>query len=814
MSTLNLESLKVMADGRVLRAVFTALTEPASHGVPDWMPGVVAEQSVTISKGGGACEFLTSQAVPFNMGPMGMEAVTDATSTLTPGQYYSKLAFFDGSGNLAKMGCITGKFDSGPAYAFPIAAGKAFKVYFPEPVPTGHTARIYLSPVNGDGSDLREVVTGIPAGTTTYTINFPNVGSNQPPALLSWIVSWLIPASARVTYGESGVTATGPVGVIRDTAGNVTAAFTASAITNGSLVDADGWMTSDYGTSSNAVTIYVSSTRGSDTNAGTIAAPVATIAKAWTLLPSSSASRVRFLRGDTFTFSVKPPQKWGVENQPDQPLIFEDYWYDYTGSGTDPGTRPIIDGTNGGKVLLGYNFGGTYQGGSVYLRRLHLIAAKLDSLIGMERFVVSDCLMDDSAWTPNGDYTRRIKEAVCHRTSIFNSYVVAAEGNRVQGIHTHNTNHSLVSESVVDHCGYRELPPNEIRDIFNHNAYFQTGGTEVMVWGSWITRGGSHGLQIRGGGGAAYNMMTGNAIAGFVGMRGGYIRKNVVLHSDDLVNVASPGRGQGLSLIQGYAESPLAGVCEFNIAAHHRGTQPLAFEASHDVQYNGRVMRAMLFRHNTAYEHGIPFRASGTEGVAVDVYQNIFCGDSTDAESHHVYYIFTSVASLAWLTTNDNVLAHKQPALGNPIYAFPLTPKSHTFATWQALGYDVDSVVYPAGTAPTFVNGEFGLPEYAAAQGLSNETGIYAALRTRALGTFPAWYDVVATAWPAFRDAYTPTDVAEIDLTTFGFYGASDYRSGLPTDPGGVDPDPDPDPDPEPVPHGYRGPFIVTLEAR
>ncbi len=779
MANLTLESARVLLDGRVLRVVFQSLTGLAQHGIPDWIPGNVAGKRLKISKNDSECEFLSATSVDFNMPPMSFQALTNVSSTLEPGKYYARLVFFDASGVVAKVSTITGKFDSGPNYPLVVAANQSVQFDFPMPVPAGHTASLYLTTVNGPPTDLRRVASGIAAGTTKYIVAQANTGSasDQPPSIRAWNTYWLIPEPHRVIYKETGLTVTAEQGLISDEFGNETTELSAVPIQNDSIVEADGWLTDRFGLSTNAVTIYVSSTHGSDSNPGTLLQPVATVAKAFSLLPNSSGSRVRFLRGDTFPVAVKPPQKWGVDGSPDTPLIFEDYWRDYTGTAIDPGTRPILDSLTSGADLMSYNLGSVTRVGSIIMRRLHFIKARVDCRSGGDRFVLSDCLCDDAPFTPNGDYSVRIDQAMLHRTSIFNCHVLASEGARVQGMHTHNTTSVLISESVFDLNGYRGEGASAIRDLFNHNAYIQVGTTETLAWGSWFLRGGSHGIQIRGGGGAIYNVFSSNAIAGQFNSRGGYFRKQVIIHSDDLT-ITGGGRGQGLAIAEGSGEQPLGGVIEFCIAAHHRGNQPTAFGASWKGNATEFPARFTLHRHNLAYDHGHPFAAVGTRpNDTAIVERNIWVSDTRDAENHQVYSLNVPIADLSWLTTRANVLSHPRGSVqALPILTSAASPQARTIAQWRALGQDLDSLDLGT-TRPTFVDSNYGLQSYAVASGAAaDEAGFFQAVRTRAAGVWPSWIRG-EIAYGSFAAAYTPTTLPAINATPFGFYGPSDYRS-------------------------------------
>jgi hypothetical protein len=784
MAILSFGEATVLMDGRVLRVRYTTLPDlPGGGSFPDWMPGHSLGQRMVISKGLAECEFLGATSVNFNMPPCSLQLRANAASTIPVGEYFLRHTFVDANGEAVWVGCISGAFTSVAAgTALKISTpGQELRVVFPFPVPAGLTARVYMSSPGGQPEDVRLIARDIPSGATSYTITSLSFADppESPATARSWVTYWLIPEASRVIYKEENITITAPQGLIRDDIGNVSGPAASVAAENTSVVEADGFTTNRFPLSANGKVVYVSSSRGSDTNPGTLELPKATLNGAMAALPNSSGSRVRLLRGDRFDVVQALTQKWGVAGSTDTPLIFEDYWHDYGSGAPDPGVRPLlVFSTLAKKDFIGLHTGMTFNAGTILARRLHVIEGKIWCNTAADCLMVSDCLMDDATVATNGDTGYRIGSIFVHRTSVFNCHTQGPEGQgRVQGAHAHDANRVLYSETAFDRNGYLGSL-NVVRDLYSHNVYIQNGVTESAIWGSWLLRGGSHGSQLRSGGVMAYNVYARNAIAGHFHMRGGYIRKCVTLHGEDLT---VGGRGHGPRLEVGFSEAPHSEVLEFCISAHHASTAPIGFAANFDLSDpDNRVLDYAVIRHNLSYHHGRGIQLEGARpGVSARLEKNILVGDTRDAENHQTLILKLpqlSGTDLSWLTSRQNV--HSHPAPGSPITFSQLKPGAISFAAWQALGQDQDSL-YMDPAVPAFQAPQYGLADYAIAEGVAqDEAGFYQAIRTRGPNQWPNWIRV-ERAYAAFLAAYTPLSLPSIDGSSFGYYGPVDYRNAV-----------------------------------
>jgi hypothetical protein len=808
LTTLAFKDAEILEDGRVLRVRHATLPDLSDQGggVPDWMPGEAAGLQVTLSTGGGAMECLGVHNQDWTLPPAGLAKVTDAASTIPAGNYFFRFAFLDGSGNVVGVGGLSGAFDSHTPY-FSVAAGQRVDLYLPTAVPTGHTARVYATTAGGQPWVQSCVLKDVAAGTTTIAVRSvtPLDPAESVPTCRVWASMWLVPVAKRVAYGDT-LTFTMPASALTDGT-HTTAAVSGGAITNYSIVDADGFCTYDWGSSGSGKTVYVSYSRGDDAYTGlTPTQPKKTIQGAFALLPTNSHSNVRLLRGDTWPMTGSAGLRAGVAGDRTKPMVIDDYWDDSFGS--DPGTRPVIDGSGlAGDTTWGFsaNLGFATDAGVMILRRLKLIRGGFTLLVRTDGMYVVDCEFQNGTFSPFGENAYPIKRAAMIRCVTHDNNPASA-GERKSGIYGYFYHRLLLSDAIFDRNGWA---PNDYRDVYSHNVYLQNYGVETVVRGAWVSRGGFVGIQVRGGGVMAYSVFSKNGQAGFVAGSGGWMKKLVSLQSDD---TTTTGTGLGFELNNSTGRRGQSVVGEFLIVANATGRQPfgVALRAGKIAGFGNNVEAPynLALRNSTFLATGHALIVSGSRAVrGATIERNVFAGDPADTSERLAYNVVLSDATntdLSWLTTRNNVVAMPQVASIKPIYlqrGASSTGTRLTVAEWQALGQDAGTIDRGATVPPVQVS-DYVLANYAAAKGLGNEAGFYAAIRDRLPGVWPAWLDVETAAWPAFAAAYTPTDLPSVDATLHGFYGANDYRDGVtpPPDPG---PDPEPDPDPTPGDGGY-----------
>lgn len=83
------------------------------------------------------------------------------------------------------------------------------------------------------------------------------------PTTMKWTTKLLIPSASRVVWGQTGITLSAPAGALDDGCGNTSAAITAMAVTNLSLMDATGFP-ADITPPAGSYRLYVDEEVGSD----------------------------------------------------------------------------------------------------------------------------------------------------------------------------------------------------------------------------------------------------------------------------------------------------------------------------------------------------------------------------------------------------------------------------------------------------------------------------------------------------------------------------------------------------------------------
>lgn len=167
-------------------------------------------------------------------------------------------------------------------------------------------------------------------------------------------------------------------------------------------------------------------------------------------------------------------------------------------------------------------------------------------------------------------------------------------GGHSQGVFCDALNDLLIEGNVLDHNGWKEngtCPPT----IFNHNIYVQDTCAPAIVRDNIISRGSSHGLQLRVGGTAENNLFIRNALAMHTSRNDSTIRRNVVLESRDID--ASNPRGFGIEL------KPIpSGIVEQNIIAHRRANSPGGYAFQLHNSDTGVTNFQVTIRNNIVYD--------------------------------------------------------------------------------------------------------------------------------------------------------------------------------------------------------------------
>lgn len=296
---------------------------------------------------------------------------------------------------------------------------------------------------------------------------------------------------------------------------------------------ADGW--TNITPSSTSRLIYVSSSTGSDSNPGTQAKPIKSLAKAKTLVRDKSADQVLLKRGDTWNESFGD---WTVSGKSAQEMILIGAY------GT--GARPkIYSGNNMGitlaqKYSLPLNnvaiiglefFANTFNGSNGSFKTSGIRVMRGGSNVIIEDNYIrgyKDNITLDTDYAFNGLKVRR--------NVIADSYKVGSTGgSHSQGLYGGpNLRNTLIEENIFDHNGHKAGVRGAGATMFNHSVYMQTGSTGTIVRNNIIARSSMRAILLRGGGVAEGNLLVRNPVGIQAGNGSTTANNNVILEGNDL----------------------------------------------------------------------------------------------------------------------------------------------------------------------------------------------------------------------------------------------------------------------------------------
>ncbi|MEO0587339.1 MAG: right-handed parallel beta-helix repeat-containing protein, partial [Planctomycetota bacterium] len=130
---------------------------------------------------------------------------------------------------------------------------------------------------------------------------------------------------------------------------------------------------------------------------------------------------------------------------------------------------------------------------------------------------------------------------------------------------------------------------------FNHNIYVQSSGRDCVVRNNIITRGSSHGLQLRPGGVIEDNVFLRNATGVYAGRgdedAGAWVRRNIFAEADD-IGAGHNMRGWGYEI-----HATWYGTIEHNVFMDRASSNPHpGMHAKPDYWENNR--EPIVVRHN------------------------------------------------------------------------------------------------------------------------------------------------------------------------------------------------------------------------
>ncbi len=393
-------------------------------------------------------------------------------------------------------------------------------------------------------------------------------------------------------------------------------------------------------------TIYVSAD-GNDANAGTSpSAAVATFVRARDLIRDGMPDHIRFKAGDTFEYGLGVFNKSG--RSAEEPILLGVY---------GEGPRPKFDVPEDNFLVLTDN---NIAVNNVTVQGLHAEAAPrnpfrpgfqfdaadrprlVHQMRGIFIFgdvsnvLIEDCVID---WfkdalvfqgKPNEDLP--IRNVTLRRSIITNSYSVRAEGHS-QGMYAELVHGLTIEENVFDHNGWCDQVEEAQRTLFNHNIYVQYSATDVTLTGNVLTRGASHGAQVRPGGQVIDNLFVRNALATFVARSASLVAHNVVLQADD-IGPDDP-RGFGIEVFPGPDTRVINNVLSTRIgSAFFAEPIGLSIDKNNLTRYSGPTRVELtdnkIYRWPIEFGRVLPIRFGIPDAVVVEARNAIDIASGSD----------------------------------------------------------------------------------------------------------------------------------------------------------------------------------------
>jgi hypothetical protein len=338
--------------------------------------------------------------------------------------------------------------------------------------------------------------------------------------------------------------------------------------------------------------IYVSSSRGSDSNDGlSPERPKRTIAAGYRLLRDREPDWLLLRSGDTW----EEGQLWWTKSgrSPSERMVMGSY-----GEGPRPlwktGTQSGIAGDPKGRGLAHAN---------LVFRDLRLVQHRNEGTSGGSGFqllngwrdvLIENCLVE--RYRVNlcfQAYTEGVRQSrIAVRRSVIVDALATNEAH-AQGIFAEGVDGLLLEENVLDRNGWG--PGAMTANIFRHNVYVQTkvggdsGCTNVVTRGNISARAAATGLMQRPGGVVEGNLFLQNPIAVQFGYSGGppvggVVRGNVVLDARDI----RPGEPRAFGV---WVTNVDGALIERNIVAHQETATYNAVGLNVDGRYAKVVVR-------------------------------------------------------------------------------------------------------------------------------------------------------------------------------------------------------------------------------
>jgi hypothetical protein len=530
--------------------------------------------------------------------------------------------------------------------------------------------------------------------------------------------SFLSPLSLSTASGQAAVPpARGGVASVTNT--KPLDPLVAMSVPAGMVIDSMGWTV--FRRSADTRVIYVSSSRGNDSNDGLRETrPKKTLEAAYALLRDGYPDHMLLKKGDTWEAGLPPLSKSG-RSQSEKMLIGT--W----GTGS---RRPRLNTGTGGGVSRG---GGSVADVShVAIVGLHFTPHRRTAsdvplgicFIGQGNDLLFEGnLVAGYANNMNFDgYDRTLSNVTLRRNVIVDAWATTTFS---QGIYAHKINGMVIAENVLDHNGWSSTIAGAPATVFNHTMYLKQNVTGLEVIGNVVCRGSADGIQIRGSGIARGNV----AIANPIGITLGHVETppNTMVAIADSNVVFDSGNISGQPRGFAFMACNLSEARFVNnfVIGNTSGAGPMA--KSWIIEQSQQGVRRLVLENNIIDGWGGPIELQGSSTILPEIVlrNNSFVDRSGGA----TIIDHCDSSTMASVRSERNQFWTSAPATG----WFKATGVPLGFTDWKRQTRDTGStaLVAPAAALPT-------LEGFARSRRLPSATrdGFYAALRKQAPG---AW---------------------------------------------------------------------------
>lgn len=776
-------------------------------GYPDYRTNPSAfATSVTLS-GGRKAVWRGTLVVDGNLHSPHMARQTNSASAIGPGHFYSRVSLFPDGGeaesHVSELGASWIATPADGNRGLFIDSDQTGYVYFHEPIPTGYTGRLYLTQADQKVDTFGLFVSGIAAGTRKVQIagNTWEDPDQLPPACVGWVCDYLLPEDQIVPYGAT-LTFSAPAGLLTDEYGNATEAVSNASIPNYSRVNSDGSVKLDYTLTGGRRKWFIAA-NGSDSNDGvTAATPKQTLAGA----SPGHGDHVFVRRGDTWTMTQH--RLWDRNGASfDQPFIFASYWdaeVDGPAPTNDYGeplraivvtgdanlnalqisaatTRPPRDNV----IIHGLDFRHfeplhdgpgsvpsaiTWNAGGKYSMVAECRAEHWHSNFTFPGAVVFQTASNDGAFYLDTFCLYRLISVDSHQhgTNAF-----------AQGLRWDNARDIEIAQCVFVRTSYLddtfEVGGGEQR---SHPAYGNWGGLNNLLWGNAILDGCHLGFMVRGGGTVTKCVFNRVSTSVALGGYGGTVSYCASLSPWDKLFSSSGGNmcymliATGLPVTTHTLLEHCVGADAERVGAEHRRFYNFTrYDASDAGQKHAIKAERFVERNNVGHEMG-PGRFD-TYPVLMTGGRSIFY--TTGSPNGQLVRLNTSTAyegNHLYRQTDENVYYSDEANWVNSQYA----DQNGGLAKLQELsGAEANSIVF----LTEFVNPDYDREDLAADYGWADAATMVARWRDRGVGVWGAQWNPELGFGHAAPN-FMATNLPSLGSGDWDYYGAVDYREGLP----------------------------------